>query len=690
MIKDESELESIETDQDWLDIADKAFEDSDSYLDSGLRTRWERNYALARSEHPSGSKYLSEAYAHRSKVFRGKTHAAIRRNLAACAVALFSTRDVVSITPENDSKPEQLVASKALDLLLNYHLDTNIPWYRTANGAYREALTNGIVFSKQYWLYEQEVDKDKEIVTIADQPAIELIPPENVRISPAADWLNPIDSSPYVIILYPMFMSAIKERMELDWNKADDAEIIAANNTDYDSVRSAREGNKKSDSKNETVSINEHDVIWVRENFIRKDGQTVCYYTIGSKILLTDPRPVSEVYPHCKDGRPPLRMGVSDIEPFSVYPQGMVERVEGSQIQANEIANQRFDNVKQVLNKRWIVQRNKNVDYRSLVRNIPGSTTLSDDVNAVKPIATNDVTASSYQEQNMINMDFDELSGTFSTASVATNRQLNETVGGMQLLSGNSNVLTEYSLRTFVESWVEPVLRDCVELVKVYEDDEKIEQVTGQKITHFNLQAAVNVRVNVGFGATDPSQKVNKLMFAMMTVRNVLADPNMKQLGINGEELASEIFGSVGYKDAARFVPGIKKEGDPQIQQMQQQIQELQQQIETDSYKLKMQMQIDQMKMQGELEREQMRIMDNRDERRVRERIAEMNLQEKAAELALREQIDVKKILATLSKAQMDNEAKGQIQQQKQADDLKAKLYTMKLQPEKATGYWPG
>ena len=49
------EFKDVMTDDDWLDLANRAYEDSDNYLDAGLRARWERNYALARSEHPYGS-----------------------------------------------------------------------------------------------------------------------------------------------------------------------------------------------------------------------------------------------------------------------------------------------------------------------------------------------------------------------------------------------------------------------------------------------------------------------------------------------------------------------------------------------------------------------------------------------------------------------------------------------------------
>ena len=43
---------------------------------------------------------------------------------------------------------------------------------------------------------------------------------------------------------------------------------------------------------------------------------------------------------------------------------------------------------------------------------------------------------------------------------------------GMSMLNGSASVMTEYAIRTFVETWVEPVLRQLVKLEAKYESDE--------------------------------------------------------------------------------------------------------------------------------------------------------------------------------------------------------------------------
>ena len=103
-----------------------------------------------------------------------------------------------------------------------------------------------------------------------------------------------------------------------------------------------------------------------------------------------------------------------------------------------------------------------------------------DDVEAdIKFQQTPGPAGAAYTEVSGINAQFDELAGVFSTSSVQTSRQLNETVGGMRLMSGAANAVSEFDLRTWVETWVERVLRQLIHLIKTYESDEKILAIAG-------------------------------------------------------------------------------------------------------------------------------------------------------------------------------------------------------------------
>ena len=109
--------------------------------------------------------------------------------------------------------------------------------------------------------------------------------------------------------------------------------------------------------------------------------------------------------------------------------------------------------VKFAMNKRYFVKRGKRVDLRSLVRNIPSSVTLMDDPEKdVQVQEAQDVTSSAYAEQDRLNLDFDDVAGAFSGSSVQSSRNLNETVGGMNILTASANKVENYQLYIWIEA----------------------------------------------------------------------------------------------------------------------------------------------------------------------------------------------------------------------------------------------
>jgi hypothetical protein len=319
--------------------------------------------------------------------------------------------------------------------------------------------------------------------------------------------------------------------------------------------------------------------------------------------MLTKPKPLLEVYPWLRDGERPYVMGKLNIESHRLYPSGTVELTEELQAASNDIWNQRFDNIKLAMNKRYHIRRDRNIDLDALFRSVPGGAVEMDDPDQdVRVIETRDVTGSAYAEQDRINFDFDELQGNFSTSTVQSANTMNETVGGMNLLKGNTNIITEFVLRTFSETWVEPTLKQLLRLEQFYETDEVVMSLTGQEnyagkdqLVDELLKHDVILKVNVGMNATDPVGRVQNLVYA---ISNVFQIPGMENR-INTEEVAKEIFGQLGYKDGARFIS--EQSGDPEIEQLQAEIQQLQSIIDYDQVKMQGRLQIEQLKQQASL-----------------------------------------------------------------------------------------
>ncbi len=579
---------------------------SKSYLESELARQWERGYRMFNSQHPPGSKYFSDEYKYRSKIFRPKTRTAIRKNEARCAVAFFGTNDVVNIGADDGSDPKQKASADFYKSMMNIRLTRTIPWFQTCVGSFQTAEVTGVCFAKVYWMYRAQTivvedliedpvtrlrfpQSREEVRIVEDKPVVEPIPPENVRIHKSCNWLNPMEDTPFIQYLIPMFAGDIMNMTTMtdpktgqpSWLPVDAGALRNSSRYAYDATRQAREGNRRTDPKDDNSAMPDHEICWVIENIERIDGEDWHWYTLGEDRMLSEPVRLTEVYRH---GRP-FVMGKTNLEAFKVYPVGKPELADGLQQAQNDLQNLRFDNVRYAMQGRPIVKRGRNIDLQQVARHISGSpilVTSLDDINFDRP---KDVTQSSYEEQNFLNADHDDIMGSFSQGSVNTNRRLNETVGGMSMMQSGAEQIGDYDLRTFSESFVEPVMVKLLKTLQTYEtdtalmlkaaDDAKL--VMRYDVTELDdeiLDAELNLSVNVGIGQTDPMKRLEKFGLASK-MANELA---MTFLGpaastvVNIEEQTNEIFGLAGYKDAARFYNF--GESDPMIDVMKAKLEE--------------------------------------------------------------------------------------------------------------------
>ena len=588
-----AEIEDFD-DTDYLGITQRAYRSGIDYQTANLKQQWDKNICNFLSLHPSGSKYKTDAYKHRSRLFRPKTRASVRSKEAALVLAFFSTSDAVVVSSEDQDDAESVKAAKLLKRIVDIRMDDGLMWFQNSVAAFQETMVMGVVISHQGWEhieeeYEEKEDSEdynpdtgemaikpktiKKMRVLKDGPFIQLIPNENFLIHPGAHWLDPIGTSPFTVEMIPMHVVDILDRMERvdtlsgqpTWKEYSMAEIsrAASNFYDSDSTRLAKEGGRQDPKSDVFTEIEEYETVWVFRIIAKIPGKgDLVWYTLGEHLMLTDPVPVQEVYKHLKPGEKPYVAGVSIIEAHRNYPSSIVQLGQDIQAATNNNMNQRFDNVQQVLNKRTFVKRDRNVDLRSLRRNIPGSITLMTDPKTdVEIHETGDITASSYNEQNLFNSDFDEITGSFSPGSVQNNKQAaaGETMGGMRMLKDPSNTLTEYLIRVFAETWAKPVLEQIVRLEQAYETDELLlksikeddtEQGTQPKKPVNIKDPNLKVSVSVGYGVTDPEGRIRRVLFGVDSIAKV-APKTMSM--IKEDEITKEVMGILGYQDGARF-----------------------------------------------------------------------------------------------------------------------------------------
>lgn len=642
-------------DREAVKIGNETFSSSTNWLNSGRRSAWNNSLRAFNSIHSMGSKYLSNDYRFRSTLYRPKTRAMVRRDEAATATSFFSNEDVVSITAADDDDPQQQASAEILKALVQYRLTKTIPWFLTIVGARQDAEVMGICVAKTGWEYQERFVRSekrpkmgddgmeqwdagrREVMTervnlfevTKDEPFVDLLAPENFRFDPGCDWRNPVKSSPYLIELCPVYVNEALAKMEAhhgspaEWKRVAESALHGSNDLEDDVTRRSREPGRIPGKDHDAGKGRGFDICWTRVHTVRWRGQDWHYRTLSSSgELLEPPKPLREVVLH---GERPYAVGSVIVETHKTYPSSKVELTTDLQRAANQDWNSRFDSIMLSLQPRQFAREGAGVDQQDLRTFAPGKVVM---VNAGKgePL-TNTITwdrpppvdAASFQEQDRINLDFDDLTGSFSNSSVRSSEVSEQSATGMHLMSGEASSMGEYELRVFAETFVEPVLRQLIKLEQAYETDPVILALAGkqaQLLQKFNideitdelLNHEVTTKVNVGIGASNPQLKLKNFATGAQIIGSIFGKD--AAMGANFQEVSKEVFGMLGYKDGERF---FQPNFDPRVAQMQQQMRQMQgkdgggqDKIQVANINAQSKQQLEQAKTQRELQQAQL------------------------------------------------------------------------------------
>ena len=604
-------------DEEWLDIARSCKGPAEDYLHR-LKPKWEQALRAYNNQHISDSKYLLDRWRGRSKLHRPRTRTSVHKADAAAANALFSSPDIVATAAANPADPNQQASAAIIKELLSYRLDrtsgkAGLPWFQISVGAHNDARITGICVAKVYWdrqvvhkrvrgpegQWVQDEASGKYLTQPSvkcDRPMVRLFPPELVWRDPAADWLNQVESSSFIGLLHPMSVGSAHQMLTSGGDKSMvrwrplSKEILASCRTpnETQAVQNAREQNTN-DRRDQRNAVLDFNTCWMIEWFVTRDGQEWHFWTAGLNYLASDPCPVEEAYPHLK-GERPIVIGFGALEPHKIDPMSPVQTTLPLQQEMNDLVNLRLDGVKETIRPLTIVKRGQNIDVNSL-QNRSGDTVVyaanpKEDVAFDRPGA---IGGEAYMEMNSLNADFDDAAGQFNSGSVQTNRSLNETVGGMKLINSAANVVGDFDLRIWIETCIEPVLRQIVRLEQYYEDDAVILSIAGEKAKLYQkfrvnliddelMSREVLISVSAGIGTADPMVKLDKFAKAAGIAGTVLGQTIQQRL--KQDPIMDEIFGAAGFKNASEAFLHPGDQTDQRIVQMQQMLQAMQAELE--------------------------------------------------------------------------------------------------------------
>lgn len=587
--EDEDDFNEKPGDTEFLSMVREAENQATTYMNQVNRRAWTQSYRAYQNRHFQGSKYGHDDYANRSKLFVPSTRKAVRKDQAAVAASLFGSIDAVTILPGNEGDPMQRASAAVIQELVNYRTDrasrkASIPWFHVAMGARQTSQITGFCISKQSWKLELRRTKSEKVTDDdtgeekerdvwepdIDRPDCELFPPENFVIDPAADWTNPVQDAAYVFVKYPMRIDEIRRKQRdprMPWKNLSESVLRGSGEKgkfDMEAIRRARENgiDRLSDVEQNRAQF---DIIWVYECFVRTAGEDWTFLSVGDRALLTDPKPVREVYPE-QFGERPLVMGYGSLEPFRIFPTSPVESWQPVQQEINDIRNLTMDAVKQNVNPVTKVIRGRQVDLDQLKRRSQGSAIMVSKPEDVTWDRPPDVPQSTAMMKQYLDVDFDDLAGQSNYGSVQTNNALGKTLGGLQLAAGAANAVQEFDIRVWIETWCEPVLAQLVRLEQFYESDPTVLALCGEKaklmqkygiseISNELLENEVTLRVNIGLGVGDPQQRLSKFNSAVQVLAPLCEQsPDFKNGSrrLNIDAAFEEVFGAAGYRDGGK------------------------------------------------------------------------------------------------------------------------------------------
>lgn len=619
------------SDDDFLSLSRQSYNNSETYFNAAHRNRVIDAMARYNSEHPKGSKYHNPAFEKRSKLFRPKTRATVRKREAAMVLAMFGSSDIVNVSATKGDAQSSYDAS-IQEALLNYRLQNDDRYYKLIIGGTQDAERQGYAIASTYWEYEEsqqyydEIHKDLgktariDTVPRVDRPGLSLIPIERFHFAPGSDWMDPVNSSPYLVEVRPTFLCDVRKyasnpRAKLRYRDLSTGELLAGGSSQqWDAVRMQRERNNVN-RYDRNGEVSDYAIVWVHRNIMKVDGEDYVFDTIGTTTMLSNVIPLSEFEPR---GYRPYVVGSTLVEAHNPFNPGGVTLMGPLQDEINDTANLRQDANKMATAGRMFVKRNTGLDLHALARFSPGAAIEMDNPSTdVKWDRSPEAPRGMTEESQMMSVELDELMGNFSPSSVANNRNLNETVGGMQMIGQAADQVVEYDIHTFAKTFAQKVLCQILDLEKQWETDAGLAAIVGEKMgTDAKafwqaLGTETKVVVNIGFGSTNPQKRIERIGTAMTTLAQ--AAP-MAMQNADQNEIAKEVFAALGYPDAARFLPFVndkpgQEQQDPKIKVLQQQLAQAQQMADPNQARIQGMIQVEQLRGKNQLSLQQAKDM---------------------------------------------------------------------------------
>lgn len=173
--------------------------------------------------------------------------------------------------------------------------------------------------------------------------------------------------------------------------------------------------------------------------------------------------------PFMHQRRPVIRTCLFPV-PLEWFGVGLIEPIVPLQHELNTVRRQRLDNVNIIINRMWKVNSFADIDLEQLVSS-PNGVILTDDMNAIIPLETANVTSDAYTESAAIQNDIENTTTPKSLQGTPESGRLGRTASGAQLIINQALEKFGTAAKVVEETAIKRVLRMVYDLDLQFIDD---------------------------------------------------------------------------------------------------------------------------------------------------------------------------------------------------------------------------
>ena len=406
---------------------------------SEYREDFDALYIMYRGKLPDELKQSLEKR-RKSSIVVNKAYALVQRLRASTEQAYFTNPSFASFIPltaYEEAASEEM--QKAFDYYWNKLMKPYVQLSKTITSGY----TYGTPIQKVYW----DIDKPKlEDVNIND-----------IFFDPSAKDFDDIR-----FLVNNVYMTeddvALYKKSGI-YNKKFKLSDVQSGNTD------TYNHNGYMDLQQDKTSFGR---VLLQDVYERLEGDWYVSTTYNDNLLLRERILLNDGLPFVAGKTVPNIMGIDDAE-VGVYSDSVLAPIYDLQLELNVRVNQEIDAISEVLNPSYMAERNSGINEVDM-RKGPSRVVYVQDTAKIVPIPAPNLTALTMNEER-IRTDIEEITGVQMLGSADTSSIVNrQTAEGMNILSGEKSLRTDAYIRTFNESFVEPLIEKIAKLIWKYSD----------------------------------------------------------------------------------------------------------------------------------------------------------------------------------------------------------------------------